>query len=312
MWTMGRVAAIADSSNVKQRGRQVNWMFGADHFGSLTSPLLGGVVADMAGIRAPFVLYGILALVAVIPSFWLVKETRPKGLAATSRSSPSGSIGTRWKANLHLLILPFLVLFAVDFLVAISRGPLYAGTFHLYAAYEYQLSSTMIGAIATAASALGLPISFTAGWVMDRYGRKTTMVPGFISLGIALLTVAATAYFRLPLEWYLAAFFFVAGSQALTGGSVQTLGADVAPPEARGKFLGLWRLVAQVGTVVSPTVFAFLADNVGYHASFVFLSLGTLTASFLLITRVRETLHQEPPKPAIQPDPEVPEPALVS
>jgi MFS family permease len=124
---------------------------------------------------------------------------------------------------------------------------------------------------------------------MDRFGRKITMVPGFIGVAITMLAVAATAFLHLSLGWYIGAFLATAAAQSLTGGSVQTIGTDVAPPDARGMFLGLWRFVGQVGTAASPSLFAFLADRFGYGYSFVYVTITAVIVLVLLIGYVPDT-----------------------
>ena len=175
------------------------------------------------------------------------------------------------------------------FFSAVARGPIFADMLHLYAAFTYSLDARGIGILATSASLLGLPISFLAGWLMDRFGRKATMVPGFIGVTIMMLLLAVTAVLHLSLQWYVAAFLAGVAVQSLTGGSIQTIGADVAPPQARGMFLGLWRFTGQVGQTTSPIVFAFLASALGYGSSFVFIAAAAATTALLLITRVPET-----------------------
>jgi MFS family permease len=87
----------------------------------------------------------------------------------------------------------------------------------------------------------------------------------------------------------VALFFLAVALQSLTGGSIQTLGADVAPPEARGRFLGLWRFIGQGGATISPIVFALLADHLNYGSSFLFTAASAAVLAFLLIRHVPET-----------------------
>src|SRR6478672_1015805 len=84
------------------------------------------------------------------------------------------------------------------------------------------------------------------------------MVPGFTGCAFAMAALAVAAFLHLSLGWYVALFFCAVALQALTGGSIQTIGADVAPPQARGTFLGVWRFTGQAGTFISPVVFAAL------------------------------------------------------
>ncbi|HUF41000.1 MAG TPA: MFS transporter [Verrucomicrobiae bacterium] len=81
--------------------------------------------------------------------------------------------------------------------------------------------------------------------------------------------------------------------QAVTAGSMQVLGADMAPANARGRFFGFWRLIGEIGGVVSPALFGFVADHFGYSVSFVFVGLSSLATALLLAFSVKETVGRE-------------------
>lgn len=281
MWLMARLAAISHGAAAGQRGRQVTWMFGMDSTGKLTGPVLGGFVADQFGVTAPFLVYGALALVALIPTLIYAENTprRVKGPKASASRTLS----------LREIVMPRLVYFAVALFAGLTRGPVYADLLHLYAAFAYQLGPIEIGYLATSAAVLTLPVGFIAGWMMDRFGRKHTMVPGFTGVTIAMILLAISAYFELSLPWYIAMFYLALLTQGLTGGSVQTVGADVAPPEARGTFLGIWRFTGQGGATVGPIIFALIADHLGYTSSFLFTAVTAAAVAFLLVRYVPET-----------------------
>ena len=42
------------------------------------------------------------------------------------------------------------------------------------------------------------------------------------------------------------------------------MGRRSAPPEARGMFLGVWRLTGQGGATLSPILSAVIAETLGY------------------------------------------------
>lgn len=289
MWLIARVTIVADRTSYEQRGRQVAWMYSMDNVGMLAGPILGGVVATTWGLRMPFVIYGFLALAAVVPSFWLIKDSKAPAVSTAAAQM------TGITAQLRLMrtwMTPFGVLFVMVFLVSIARTPLFSGTIHLYAAYAYDLTPAAIGILATLASAISLPIGFVTGYMMDRFGRKATMVPGFWGLGLSLLLLAGTAFMNLGFSWYVAAFVVLAITQSVTGGSMQTLGTDVAPKETRGTFMGMWRFISQLGQVVSPVGFALLADSLGYGAGFVLLAASALVVGLLLVIKVEEPLKR--------------------
>jgi MFS family permease len=133
-----------------------------------------------------------------------------------------------------------------------------------------------------------VPIIIGAGAVMDRFGRKATIVPGFTLLGLALGFMALTAYASLPFEVYVVAFLVVVATNNFTTGSMQTLSSDIAPRHARGSFFGLSQTVVQVGHVISPAGYAWLAENVSPTAGFIFLAGASFAVVVITVTMIRE------------------------
>jgi MFS family permease len=283
MWLMGRLAAISHGAAASERGRQVSWMFGMDNVGRLSGPLIGGFIAAAWGARAPFVVFGALALLALVPTLLFVENT-PRGSEEAAQRQASLP-----KLSLRDILLSRLPYFGVALFAGLTRGPVNADLLHLYAAYAYHLGPRQIGYLATSAVALALPISFTAGWMMDRFGRKRTMVPGFSGVAVAMCALAVSAFLHLTFTWYVTLFLIGVALQALTGGSIQTVGADVAPPQARGAFLGMWRFVGQGGSTLGPILFALISDQVNYGSAFLYIAASAAAVAFLLIRCVPET-----------------------
>jgi MFS family permease len=283
MWLMGRLAGISHGAAANQRGRQVTWMFGMDSTGRLSGPLVGGFIATAFGLRAPFAAYGVLALVALIPGFLFVQDTPVRRRAANAVDA------TMRRLSLREIVLPRLVYFGVAFFAAMARGPMSADLLHLYAAFTYHLSPVKIGLLATGASSISLPLTFLSGWGMDHWGRKKLMVPGFFCLSVVTIALAFSAALHFPLTTYVVLFLLAVTSLGLTSGSIQTVGADVAPPEARGMFLGLWRFAGQAGTAGSPALFALLASTSGYASSFVMVAVSAAIVGYLVLFRVPES-----------------------
>lgn len=290
MWLLARLAIIADITGERQRGRQITGMVSLESAGRLLGPALGGFTAAW-DIRIPFVLHGILSLIAVVPSFKMITETAPSKSAAGG-SAPRQGASKAASPVVALLVYPVIVLFIAQFLVALTRGTIWGGTLNLYAVYAYDIGPEVLGILGTVTSAVGIPITFGAGHLMDRFGRKATIVPGFLLLGASFVFMALTAYLGWSFSAFVAAFLCVHLAQSLTGGSMQTLGSDVAPAEARGQFFGLWRLIQEIGTFLSPALFALLSESYSFTVSFVFLSVTGLTVAALVGTQVRETLKK--------------------
>jgi MFS family permease len=287
MWMLGRLAMITDTGG-ERRGRQITGMYGMDSTGRLLGPAVGGFAAAIWDVRVPFILHGILALLAIVPSFRLVRETNPAGQRTAERAE-SGTVG--WRATMaQLLAVPVLMLFLVQLLASMTRGSIWGGTLDLYVVYAYGLGPEALGLLVAVTSAIGVPITFGIGHVMDRFGRKATLVPGLVLLGLGLLSMAVTAFASLAFSVYAVSLFLVRAAVSATSGTMQVLASDVAPPQGRGRFLGAWRLVSELGQLMSPVAFAVLSEGYGFGVAFLFLSLTSLGAAFVLGALVKETL----------------------
>jgi MFS family permease len=264
-------------------------MMGMQRGGQLVSPAIGGFVAAAFDIRIPFILHGILCLVAIVPSFWLAVETSPTAVsrARGGRGVLQGDWGDVLRAIRTRQMMAFL---AAQFLANIARGVSRGGILNLYAVYAYDVGPATLGMLNTANSVIGLPIGFTSGYLMDRYGRKTTIVPGFALIAASSIFMAFTAFAQVSFPVFVVAFICLHASQSLTGGNMQVLGSDLAPPNARGRFFGLWRLVSEGGGSLSPVIFAAMAEAFGYAPAFGLLGVSALTVALIIGLLVQETI----------------------
>ncbi len=284
MWLIGRMSGIAARAGADQRGRHVAWMFGFDTTGRLIGPVAGGFIAAAWGLRAPFAAYGLMSLLTLIPVGAFIRDvpaSETEGVEA--RNAP------RLRGSISKILLPRLGFFGIALAGALARGPISNGLFLLYATFVYDMGAKPLGLLAAGSGILSLPIGFLAGWMMDRLGRRRWLIPGYLATGAAIALIAVTAALHLPAAWFVATYLGVFAAQALTSGSIQTIGADVAPPEARGFFLGVWNLANQGGSATGPVAFAFLAESAGYPVAFVFLGAVTMSVAVMFLTYIPET-----------------------
>jgi len=292
MWHLSRLAIIADTGADRERGRQITTMSAMQNAGRLFAPALGGLLAGFWDIRAPFVAYGILSLLAIIPSFKLVQESAPH-LTKSAGARQAQADTTQVASIRALLTYQVVIFFVAQFFASLSRGPIFTGQLNFYGAYVYDLSPQTIGILATAVAAIGIPITIAAGYVMDRYGRKASLVPGFTLLALALAFLGFTDYMSSSLGIFILAYVCVFTSNGITGGNMQTLGSDIAPEKARGKFYGVWQTITTVGAPGGTTMFAVLSGRMGYWMAFGFLGITAGATALILGTQVHERLRSK-------------------
>jgi MFS family permease len=143
---------------------------------------------------------------------------------------------------------------------------------------------------------------FFSGHIMDRWGRKRQIVPAALTLAGGIALMSATAALALPLALFVVAFVWINIGISMMAGTMQTLGSDVAPPTARGKFFGVNRLVAEAGSLMNPvafgTVLFLVGGSAGYAGAFGIMAGAAVISAALVGFGLRETLRKDEPQSA--------------
>ena len=191
---------------------------------------------------------------AVIPSFLVIKETSP-----TRKGSPAADAAAEEFSWRILLKPPIPILFVAQFFATITRGgAIGGGTIFLFGVYAYGVTALDLGLLSSLLALAGIPLTFASGYIMDRFGRKVTVVPGLILSGLSMFFLAATATLGWGYWAFVTGFVWMQLLNAMMSGSMQTIGSDFAPPNARGRFFGIGRMVTQAGFMANPLSFAAL------------------------------------------------------
>jgi MFS family permease len=160
-----------------------------------------------------------------------------------------------------------------------GQGGAFGALFPVQAKNEVGLSSAQIGEMLTIAGIVGLIITYPNGWAVDRFGRKPTLIPGLGFLALAAIVLANLTSID---QIYIMLVFYGLGS-AMSMGASQAFAVDLAPPDRRGSFLGLWTLIGNIGAIVAPLLIGAVATNLGYTPGYIIVAtLLLLSAGFML------------------------------
>lgn len=284
LWQQGRLLVIADTAPMNQRARQMQWMTGMMRAGQLIGPSMGGFLAEYFGLWIPFVIHGALTLAVVLPSFSLIRESSPEQRGQQTKGDDAPASG--WRPVIaYLLTFQVLVFLVIQVSAQLSRGGQDQGSLVLYAVYAYNMRPGELGLLNTIAILFGIPVPFLTGYLMDRFGRRAVIAPGFGSYAVSLVIMSFTAFFPLPMSYFLASYVLVQATAGTTGGTMQVLGTDLAPATNKGRFFAIWRMLAQAGSLAAPAAYAFLAEHISYGVGFLYLA-GCATIVVVGVTRV--------------------------
>jgi MFS family permease len=112
------------------------------------------------------------------------------------------------------------------------------------------------------AGGIDMLVFYPAGKVMDQKGRRWVAVPSMVIMGVALLL---TPFTQGATTLMLAAMAIGFGN-GIGSGMVMTLGADHSPRSGRAHFLGVWRLMSDIGSSCGPALLSLLAATLSLGA----------------------------------------------
>lgn len=277
-WFLGWLSYITDSCSPGERGRATSAVAGIQRFGAFAGPLAGGVIAQAFGYPVAFLVGTVIAALAALLSFLFTDNVHP---ARPMETSHVKTIGRIFASNKRTFSTAGSVALIFQFMRAARQllVPLFGVVVGLDAA--------TIGLVYSLSAAVDMSLFYPVGIAMDRWGRKWTGMPSilFFVLGLTLLPFAEGFY------TLLGAGLTLGLANGLSVGLVQIIGMDLSPPDARGEFLGVWRLISDAGWAAGPMLAGILVDVVSLSAaSFAGAGLGVLGGVMFLFL-VPETLH---------------------
>lgn len=140
------------------------------------------------------------------------------------------------------------------------------------------LDPTQTALIYGLSGAIDMLIFYPAGKAMDTWGRRSVAVPCMLVMGVGLgLLPLATEATGLLLAALLIGF-----GNGIGSGIVMTLGADFSPSPGRPQFLGVWRLLADLGTMGGPGILSGVTALVSLSAGILATALLGLAGAVVL------------------------------
>ena len=287
---------LRDEATPETRGRLLSLQELSILAGQTVGPLLGGYLGDIFGLRMPLYVQAVSMAASLAVIGFALPESRWREAAAQrptrrrpaqaqragdTAPSPETQRGAMWRLMLSPAFI-FVGLFAL-MIVANRQGA------------RFSVMPLFGGEKGFEPDALGLWISVThfpqffttlaSGYVSDRFGRKTPIIPaiGLLALGIGTF-IWADNLWQLLLSGVLLGMGEGLGSPAGT-----VFFADIAPPGMEGVTIGLLRTFGGVGTIVGALALGAIADYAGFAWS-LWVDAAILAAAGIgLMLFVRET-----------------------
>jgi MFS family permease len=256
MFTVSAIALLIRLTPAPLRGR-ASGLWGTGFLtGSVAGPLLGGGLLTIS-LRAPFLVYAALLLVAVLIVWWFLRNSTLAAKVDAETSTFTVREALRHRAYVAALGSSFANGWAV-FGVRVSLVPLFVEE-------VLRRDGAFAGTALAVFAAGNVLMLLVSGRMADSWGRKPTVLLGLVISAGGTIWVGFTA----DVPTFLIATVVAGLGAGLLSPPLQATVADVIGSRGRGgPVLATFQMTADIGAVLGPIVAGLLADGLSYGAAF--------------------------------------------
>jgi DHA1 family multidrug resistance protein-like MFS transporter len=255
-------ALVASTSPSERAGWRLGALQTVIFIAAGVGPALGGISADLAGIRASFFVTSALLAVSGTLVLFGVAENRPHRDEAEETEREEGAGSHRAPLPYRLLLPGLLVLFAVHVAIT-SAAVALPGFIHSLAGAASQIATQAGWIIGTGALVASLG-SLLGGRLAGRFGTRRVIVGALALAGLAAMPQALVT--SVPELWSLrlATSLFVGCAIPVANLAIK----EAAPPERQGTAFGVASSATSTGFAVGPIGGGLLASGLGFWSAF--------------------------------------------
>jgi len=274
VFSLARQSYLTEAVPVAYRARALSTLGGVMRIGMFIGPFISAAVVHSQGLvgaywvgMAALLMGGLIAV--RMPE---LQALEPAGDTTAVPLPAAPTLVSTLRDHRHI----FITLGIGVMLVAAVRAsrqaviPLWAD--HL------ALAPSVASLIYGLAGGIDMLVFYPAGRVMDLKGRRWVAVPSMLIMGSALVLTPFTQG-----AWaLLIAAMAIGFGNGIGSGMVMTLGADHSPRLGRAHFLGVWRLMADIGSSCGPGLLSLLAASLSLGLGIVMTGLLAFGAAGVL------------------------------
>lgn len=280
---VGGYAMITDITTPENRGQWLGYMLGSYGLGFPIGLIVGGVVADVYGIRESFLLGGVVSLVSVPIILALVPDRSPE----VDRDGGLRHIPALVRAD-HRLVVIGTVNGIMSFL---SRA--FLTTVVVFTA-TLGLEIGGLGNLGVIGFMLAL-VTFSAAGSTLVAGRLSDAFDDRIYLVLPSLSVMALGFVTVAMVPTLTGIVAGGVVAAIGGGAadpvLQAYLGDISPPGDVAKLGGAYNVFGDLGGILGPVIALPAASSVGFDAVY----FGCAGLGAIAAVLVAKTLLSGPP-----------------
>lgn len=244
---LARQSYITEVTHPMRRARALSSLGGVYRIGLFLGPFLAAPLLHFGDFNLVFLLTAVTSgLTALV--VWLVPDIDADGVGARA-DRVKVSFQEVLKANKQVLMTLGLGVLAVGAIRGARQTVLPLWSAHI------GLSAGTTAIVFGISSGVDMLLFYPSGKLMDRRGRMWVAIPFSVIMALGFILLPLSSEIILL---SIAAMVLGLGN-GMGSGIIMTLGADIAPPQTRAKFLSFWRLLNDTGAAAGPLVVSGLA-----------------------------------------------------
>lgn len=255
-------ALVASTSPSERAGWRLGALQTVIFIAAGVGPALGGISADLAGIRTSFFVTSALLAVSGVLVLLGVAENRLSREEAEEPEQEEGAGSHRTPLPYRLLLPGMLALFAVHVVIT-SASVALPGFIHTLAGAASQVATQAGWIIGTGALVASLG-SLLGGRLASLFGTRRVIVGALALAGLAAIPQALVT--SVPELWALrlATSLFLGCAIPVANLAIK----EAAPPERQGAAFGVASSATSTGFALGPIGGGLLASGLGFWAAF--------------------------------------------
>ena len=268
-------ALVASSSSSERAGFRLGALQTVIFVAAGVGPALGGISADLAGMRSSFFIASALLAISAVMVLFGVAEKRPHPVESeeVEHEDPGSD---RISLPYGLLLPGLLALFAVHVAIT-SAAVALPGFIHTLAGAADRIATQAGWIIGTGALVASLG-SLLGGKLASRFGTRRVIIASLALAGLAAMPQALAA--SVPELWALRLVtgFFLGCVIPVANLAIK----EVAPPQRQGAAFGVASSATSTGFALGPIGGGLLASTLGFWAAFLVPGAALLTLAISL------------------------------
>lgn len=242
-------AYLSDTSKKGERSANFGYIGGAFGVGFVLGPAIGGLLAEF-GVRMPFIVAGVFALLNAAFGYFVLPETLSKDKRRTfewRRANP-------FLALLRVRQLPAVGGLMLVVFISSTANNVYPAIWSFFTIERFSWEPSMVGySLAAYGVCAAIAQALVLGWMIKRYGVEKTAVIGMF---IAIITLGYLTV--IDQAWLVFVGMPITALSAIVGPALQGMMADQVGDDEQGELQGVFASVISISAIVSPLLMTFI------------------------------------------------------